>query len=205
MIKQRRPGYCVGGLSGELRRTASTPLDCVALQARPLGGELSRRAIGPHESEPRPPRRAGPPPGGRVGHRVPLSKSASCDHRPRIGNRACLCRGSVDSARSYKPPRRSCVAVSHRDGSGAAATEARAAYSIIAMRSAPTDWWRRATIVPPTSQNQAQIEADLRRLLSTLIDRGTAEIARDCERLVRSYDPCISCSTHFLKLDLKRS
>ncbi|MCU0718734.1 MAG: Ni/Fe hydrogenase subunit alpha [Pirellula sp.] len=62
-----------------------------------------------------------------------------------------------------------------------------------------------AKIVPPTSQNQGQIESDLRRLLTTMIDQSDTEIALHCERLVRSYDPCISCSTHFLKLRIDRT
>lgn len=62
-----------------------------------------------------------------------------------------------------------------------------------------------AKIVPPTSQNQGQIEADLRTLLTTIVDQSDTEIALQCERLIRSYDPCISCSTHFLKLRIDRS
>lgn len=62
-----------------------------------------------------------------------------------------------------------------------------------------------AKIVPPTSQNQSQIETDLRELLSEIIDQDDNSIAIQCERLVRSYDPCISCSTHFLKLHVDRS
>jgi coenzyme F420-reducing hydrogenase alpha subunit len=56
-----------------------------------------------------------------------------------------------------------------------------------------------AKIVPPTSQNQAQIEADLRAWLEPRV-AGTGHdiLAAGCERLVRAYDPCISCSTHFL-------
>lgn len=61
-----------------------------------------------------------------------------------------------------------------------------------------------AKIVPPTSQNQAQVELDLRALLTSLLDRPDPEIALACERFVRNYDPCISCSTHFLKLRIER-
>lgn len=61
-----------------------------------------------------------------------------------------------------------------------------------------------AKIVPPTSQNQSQIESDLRQLLPTIADKQDQQIAIDCERLVRSYDPCISCSTHFLKVNIAR-
>ncbi len=57
-------------------------------------------------------------------------------------------------------------------------------------------------IIPPTSQNQNQIEADLREYLAMRLRDGATreELALDCERLVRTYDPCISCSTHFLKI-----
>ena len=61
-----------------------------------------------------------------------------------------------------------------------------------------------ATIVPPTSQNQAQIEADLRSLLPPLLAADDATLTQACERLIRSYDPCISCATHFLRLDVDR-
>jgi coenzyme F420-reducing hydrogenase alpha subunit len=58
--------------------------------------------------------------------------------------------------------------------------------------------------VPPTSQNQGQIEDDLRELLPQVLADDDAMTARHCERLIRSYDPCISCSTHFLKLTIDR-
>ena len=61
-----------------------------------------------------------------------------------------------------------------------------------------------AKIVPPTSQNQRQIEADLADWLPRLLDQDDAQVADDCERLIRSYDPCISCSTHFLRLTIDR-
>jgi coenzyme F420-reducing hydrogenase alpha subunit len=61
-----------------------------------------------------------------------------------------------------------------------------------------------AKIVPPTSQNQARIEADLRLLLEQIHRDSDPSIALACERLVRCYDPCISCSTHFLKVKIQR-
>lgn len=59
-------------------------------------------------------------------------------------------------------------------------------------------------IVPPTSQNQLQIESDLRAVLPRLLAGDDQTTARECEKLIRSYDPCISCSTHFLKLEVVR-
>ena len=61
-----------------------------------------------------------------------------------------------------------------------------------------------ATIVPPTSQNQAAIEADLRRVAAAGLAMPDAELTAACERTIRNYDPCISCSAHFLKLQIDR-
>jgi coenzyme F420-reducing hydrogenase alpha subunit len=61
-----------------------------------------------------------------------------------------------------------------------------------------------AKIVPPTAQNQSRIEEDLRLYLPRILDRDDAEVTRSCEHLIRNYDPCISCATHFLKMEIDR-
>ncbi len=61
-----------------------------------------------------------------------------------------------------------------------------------------------ATIIPPTSQNQAAIEADLAGVVSDNLDLDDAALTALCERVIRSYDPCISCATHFLTLTVRR-
>ncbi len=61
-------------------------------------------------------------------------------------------------------------------------------------------------IVPPTSQNQARIEDDLKQSLERFgLHRPDAELRRLGEQVIRNYDPCISCSTHFLKLKVRRT
>lgn len=63
-----------------------------------------------------------------------------------------------------------------------------------------------ARIVPPTSQNQARIEADLRQSLEALgLDESDETLRQRGELVIRSYDPCISCATHFLRLSVNRS
>jgi coenzyme F420-reducing hydrogenase alpha subunit len=58
---------------------------------------------------------------------------------------------------------------------------------------------RGARIVPPTSQNQARIEEDLRQSLRALgVQQGDAALRQRGEMVIRNYDPCISCATHFL-------
>ena len=61
-----------------------------------------------------------------------------------------------------------------------------------------------ATIVPPTSQNQAAIEADLAHVVSENLSLDDSELTGLCERVIRSHDPCISCSAHFLRLTVDR-
>ena len=62
-----------------------------------------------------------------------------------------------------------------------------------------------ARIVPPTSQNQPSIEADLKDVATSILDQPDDVIRHRCEQSIRNYDPCISCSTHFLKLSINRS
>ena len=60
-----------------------------------------------------------------------------------------------------------------------------------------------ARIVPPTSQNLASIELDLRAFVQPRLDLDLEELTRQCEQAVRNYDPCISCATHFLDLTVE--
>jgi coenzyme F420-reducing hydrogenase alpha subunit len=61
-----------------------------------------------------------------------------------------------------------------------------------------------AKIVAPTSQNQPIIESDLRRFVEGHLELPDDELTWRCEQVVRNYDPCISCATHFLKLRIER-
>ena len=62
-----------------------------------------------------------------------------------------------------------------------------------------------AQIVPPTSQNLRRIEQDLREFVEPRLHLTESELTWQCEQAVRNYDPCISCSTHFLKLHVDRT
>ena len=62
----------------------------------------------------------------------------------------------------------------------------------------------KAEIVSPTAQNSANIEANLQQFVAGMIDQPDDEIALKCEMLVRAYDPCISCSVHFLQVKITR-
>lgn len=62
-----------------------------------------------------------------------------------------------------------------------------------------------ARIVPPTSQNQARIADDLYSSLAEFgLDKPDDALRQHAEQVIRNYDPCISCATHFLRLDVRR-
>ena len=61
-----------------------------------------------------------------------------------------------------------------------------------------------AQIVPPTAQNQGSIEADLLHLVERNLDMDDAHLQHLLEQSIRNYDPCISCSVHFLRLEVDR-
>lgn len=110
---------------------------------------------------------------------------------------------ALEILRGYAPSGPPRVRCEYRTASGAAATEAPRGllyhrYDVLADGSIAA-----AKIVPPTSQNQAQIEADLRAFVPTLQPLPTDQWPRECENLVRSYDPCISCATHFLRVTVE--
>ncbi len=63
---------------------------------------------------------------------------------------------------------------------------------------------RDAQIVPPTSQNQKTIEDDLYAFVPPHLGLSKETLTWQCEQAIRNYDPCISCSTHFLNLHLER-
>lgn len=55
-------------------------------------------------------------------------------------------------------------------------------------------------IVIPTAQNQIIMEVDICDLVSKIINRSRHEIVHEIEKLIRAYDPCMSCASHFLKV-----
>jgi coenzyme F420-reducing hydrogenase alpha subunit len=61
-----------------------------------------------------------------------------------------------------------------------------------------------AKIVPPTSQNQLAIEEDLRDVVERNAKLDDERLRALCEQTIRNYDPCISCATHFLDLEVVR-
>jgi sulfhydrogenase subunit alpha len=105
---------------------------------------------------------------------------------------------------AYDEPDAPAVPIEPRAGIGFGATEAPRGLLFHRYRLEPDGTIAEARIVPPTSQNQASIEEDLVSFVGGFLDLPDDTLRRRCEQTVRNYDPCISCSTHFLKLEIDR-
>ncbi len=58
-------------------------------------------------------------------------------------------------------------------------------------------------IITPTCQNLNMMEQDITQFVNQLLKENTTKenIVKQIEKLIRAYDPCFSCSTHFLKVN----
>ncbi len=106
--------------------------------------------------------------------------------------------------RGYEPPKQPFVDTPPKAGEGHGCTEAPRGICYHTYKLDDEGLITHAQIVPPTSQNQPQIEADLTRVVAANMDMADADLQWRCEQTIRNYDPCISCATHFLKLTVER-
>jgi coenzyme F420-reducing hydrogenase alpha subunit len=60
-------------------------------------------------------------------------------------------------------------------------------------------------VIVPTSQNQINIENDLKKYFANNLDKEKDELRLNAEKIIRAYDPCMSCATNFLKIEWKES
>ena len=114
------------------------------------------------------------------------------------------CEEALRIIAAYVPPELAAVPLEPRAGVGFGCTEAPRGICWHRYEFEADGTIKTARIVPPTSQNQPSIEADLMAVASRMIDAPDDEIRDRCEQTIRNYDPCISCSAHFLKLSVNR-
>ncbi len=104
----------------------------------------------------------------------------------------------------YEMPEKSAVEVKPHASRGCGCTEAPRGILYHRYRIDDSGAILDAKIVPPTAQNQKIIESDLREFVSKNLKLTQEKLTWQCEQAVRNYDPCISCSTHSLKLTIER-
>jgi coenzyme F420-reducing hydrogenase alpha subunit len=115
------------------------------------------------------------------------------------------CEEALRLIAAYEPPDIAAVPCPPRAGTGFGCTEAPRGICWHRYDFDADGTIRTVRIVPPTSQNQPSIEADLMAVATSALDQPDDTIRQRCEQSIRNYDPCISCSTHFLKLTVHRT
>jgi len=110
-------------------------------------------------------------------------------------------RALVEAYAPPDPPHLECVP---RAGIGHGATEAPRGLCHHTYELDETGHIVHACIVPPTAQNQRSIGEDLHDVVAAHISETDERLKWVCEQAIRNYDPCISCATHFLRLEVDR-
>ena len=111
---------------------------------------------------------------------------------------------AISIIENYKEPKNPYIEINPKEGVGYGCTEAPRGICYHRYNLDSNGLITDANIVPPTSQNQKSIESDLTELVPKIIDLSDEEITWKCEQAIRNYDPCISCSCHFLKVTIDR-
>jgi len=115
------------------------------------------------------------------------------------------CEEALRLIAAYEEPATPAIEVTPRAGWGHGASEAPRGVLYHRYRLDDDGLILDAKIVPPTSQNQKSIEEDLYAFVSSHASLPDEELRLRCEQAIRNYDPCISCATHFLTLDVERN
>ncbi len=115
------------------------------------------------------------------------------------------CEEALRLIAAYEPPPLAALPVAPRAGTGFGCTEAPRGLCWHRYDFDAEGTIRAVRIVPPTSQNQPSIEADLAAVAAPLVDRSDEFLRDRCEQAIRNHDPCISCAAHFLKLSVHRT
>jgi sulfhydrogenase subunit alpha len=114
-----------------------------------------------------------------------------------------VCAEALRLAKAYNPSGPSHATITPQAGEGYGVSEAPRGLLYHHYVVDGQGFIRHARISPPTAQNLARIEADLWQLAPRVLEMPQEKATLECEHLVRAYDPCISCATHFLTLKVE--
>lgn len=114
------------------------------------------------------------------------------------------CEEALRLVNAYEEPDRPFIEGKPKAGTGTACTEAPRGVCVHTYKLDEKGLIVNARIAPPTAQNQPQIERDLLGVVQGNLNMDDEALKWRCEQTIRNYDPCISCSTHFLNLTMVR-
>jgi sulfhydrogenase subunit alpha len=113
------------------------------------------------------------------------------------------CEEALRIIQEYEMPEAPSVDVQPKPSIGYGCTEAPRGFLYHRYRINEKGLITEAKIVPPTSQNQKTMEQDLREFVPTRLNLTQEKLTWQCEQAIRNYDPCISCATHFIRLEIQ--
>ena len=102
--------------------------------------------------------------------------------------------------KAYEEPERPYVECEPQPGRAVWITEAPRGMLIHRFELDERGYVRSCSIIPPTSQNLGNIEKDVYHFVQNNVGKQKEYIRKETEKIIRSYDPCISCSTHTVVL-----
>ena len=112
---------------------------------------------------------------------------------------------SIDTAidvletRDFKQEKQSNVKPRAGEGIGVIEAPRGTLYYMVSVNDKGNVVW--GNIITPTQQNQIKIERDIANYLPEILNLSRKEIRHEIEKVVRAYDPCLSCASHFLRLN----
>jgi len=107
---------------------------------------------------------------------------------------------SIELLEDYSFQNEKPLAVNYKDGTGVGVVEAPRGTLYYKLKTKKSGFIKEGNIVVPTQQNQVNMRDDLWKLVQENIKKPKSYITHECEKLIRAYDPCMSCATHFLKV-----
>mgnify|MGYP006431279737 FL=1 len=111
----------------------------------------------------------------------------------------------IEILETLKPKQEDVVDYKVKAGRGVAITEAPRGLLLHDYTISKDGFCRHSNIITPTAQNLKQMEEDLKLMIPSLLNKPESVLKRQVEMLIRAYDPCFSCSSHFLEWDIERS
>ena len=107
---------------------------------------------------------------------------------------------SIEILENYSFRKEEPCKITYKDGTGVGVVEAPRGTLYYKINVKKNGMVKSGTIIVPTQQNQVNMRDDIWKLVQENINKPRKWIEHECEKLIRAYDPCMSCATHFLKV-----
>jgi len=111
---------------------------------------------------------------------------------------------SIKIIEEYEEPLTPKLRYNIKEGTGAWITEAPRGSLYHIYKISDKGYIEYVDIVPPTAQNLSTMEKALRTYVEANIKSPISMLKKRCEMLIRCFDPCISCSTHYIDISFKK-